>query len=114
MFNESYNEKVDIWSAGVIMYFMLSGTLPYKITSEDSYQNNIKASPLDLEKGVWAKISDECKNLLKKLLNYDPNKRVAASRAMKHPWFKQQIENSISSIQASFCENFKNFKVINI
>lgn len=114
MIDNTYNEKVDIWSAGVIMYFMLSGALPYKFNSLENYQKNIKLTPLDFERGVWTKLSDECKDLIKKLLNFDPNKRVTASRAMKHPWFKQQVQNSMSSIQVSFCENFKNFKVISM
>lgn len=36
----------------------------------------------------WTKVSDDAKDLVKKLLCYDYNKRIEAEEALKHPWFK--------------------------
>ena len=40
----------------------------------------------------WADISDEAKDLLKKMMFYDPEKRISAVEAMYHPWFDKYIE----------------------
>ena len=87
---------VDIWSAGISLYIMLSGTLPFnlknnKSSSIDSDNNNnielqysiIKKEPKKIEK-----ISDEARDLLKGLLNKNPHKRLTIDQILNHPWLK--------------------------
>ena len=42
----------------------------------------------------WTKVSDDAKDLVKKLLCYDYNNRIEAEEALKHPWFKKISSNS--------------------
>ena len=87
---------VDIWSAGISLYIMLSGTLPFNLknnesSSIDSSNNNnielqysiIKKEPKKIEK-----ISDEARDLLKGLLNKNPHKRLTIDQILNHPWLK--------------------------
>ena len=83
-----YNEKCDLWSCGVIMYILLSGRPPFDGNDDDEILSNVKIGEYDLKSYPFPTLSDECKDLIKKLLTYEPDKRISASDALKHPWFK--------------------------
>ena len=91
---------VDIWSAGISLYIMLSGTLPFNLKNnnstsmEESSENNIELqySIINNEPKHIEKISDEARDLLKGLLNKNPNKRLTIEQILNHPWL-QMDEN---------------------
>ena len=93
---------VDIWSAGISLYIMLSGALPFSIKNEnDSFfdgKNNINKLALknviinNEPKGI-EKISDNARDLLHGLLNKDPNKRLTCDEILKHPWLNTEELN---------------------
>eukprot|EP00253_Pinus_taeda_P022249 PITA_22249 len=82
MNGQGYTESVDIWSAGVLLYAMLSGTFPFhgdnflelkcKILKEDVYLTN----------GVWEKISVLAKDLISRMLVKDPQHRLNATQVL--------------------------------
>lgn len=111
IYTGEYDEKIDMWSLGIMIYLMLSGNYPYKVESEEKFLDKVKTQNLDFSKGIWVKISDQCVDFIRKLLNPNPQKRLSANRAIKHPWLKSEVDSSIMSIQTSFCDNIKNFKV---
>ncbi|RCV09554.1 hypothetical protein SETIT_2G039100v2 [Setaria italica] len=65
---KDYGCKVDVWSAGVIIYILLSGVPPFW-----------DADP-------WPSISESAKDLVRKMLNRNPRKRLTAHEALCHPW----------------------------
>ena len=83
-----YNEKCDLWSCGVIMYILLSGRPPFDGDDDNEILENVKKGEYDLSNYPFPTLSEESIDLIKKLLTYDPNKRISASEALKHPWFK--------------------------
>ncbi|MCQ2818395.1 MAG: protein kinase [archaeon] len=113
---EEYNDKCDIWSAGIIMYMLLSGYPPF--TGDDSRQigENIKAGRINLDAPPFDKISKAGKDLLTALLNKNPSKRISAMEALNHPWFanysSKMLVNSIleDNIIQDFVINMKNYK----
>ena len=98
---------VDIWSSGISLYIMLSGTLPFNLKnnassdmSEESNNNiELQYSIINKEPKKIEKISDEARDLLKGLLNKNPRKRLTIEQILNHPWL---IENGK--------KNFKNKK----
>ena len=73
---------VDIWSAGVVLYAMLSGTVPFK-------GNNLKELHDLIINGKYKEvkgISNEAEDLLRKILEVDPNLRIKTEEILNHPW----------------------------
>ena len=82
---KNYHEKCDLWSAGVLLYFMLVGTLPFANNVESLLREQIKKAEFTFPKDK--KLSEESKSLIKALLNPKPDERLTASQALDHPWF---------------------------
>jgi calcium-dependent protein kinase len=93
VFKGNYDEKCDIWGAGVILYVLVSGKLPFEGgDDEEQIRKNILKSRPVLEKGIWSKISKECRDLIARLLNKSPSSRLSAEQALKHPFILKYVE----------------------
>lgn len=101
---KSYTEKCDLWSCGVIMYILLSGEPPFNDPRADNeaIMKKVEAGKYDLTSGVWKTVSEEAKDLIQKLLTYDPADRISAEEALSHVWI---ANNSAVAIDAKAAEN---------
>ena len=88
--NRNYTEKCDVWSCGIIMYILLTGLPPFNGDSDEEIVTKIKNGRFNMEKYPWPIISSQAKDLIKKLLEFDPNKRITAEEALNHPWFESK------------------------
>ena len=73
---------VDIWSAGVVLYAMLSGNVPFR-------GNNLKELHDLIINGTYKEIkgiSTEAEDLLKKILEVEPKNRIKTEEILVHPW----------------------------
>ena len=86
---------IDIYSSGIALYIMLSGSLPFNIKDDDSSLSENNSYNFDLQYNIVnnkpkdiENISYEAKDLLKKLLNKNPLKRISCEEILNHPWLK--------------------------
>ena len=102
-----YNEKCDLWSCGVILYILLCGSPPFYGKNEKEIFQKILDGNVNFKHKIWNKISDDAKNLVIKLLQVDPSKRLSAAEALEDDWFKKNINiNIINEVQ-----NQNNFNI---
>ena len=110
----NYNEKCDLWSCGVIMHVLLSGYFPFAGETDKEIENNILNYNFSLEIPEFQGVSRQAKDLIKKLMTYDPNERISAMEALNHPFFidnfdRNNIFNEDIDCQGAL-QNMRNFK----
>ena len=86
-----YSKECDMWSCGVIMYALLSGHFPFFGKTEDEIQNKILSGKYTFNKKYFSDVSESAKDLIKKCLIYNKNKRITAKEALKHEFFADDI-----------------------
>ena len=72
----------DVWSTGVVLYAMLSGTVPFKAPKLPELQKIVMKGTYNKIKGL----SPECEDLFSKVLNIDPKLRITCIDILNHPW----------------------------
>lgn len=91
----SYDEKVDVWSLGVLLHIMLCGYVPFDgDTTPDIFQA-IRRGRLDLKKDPWPSVSAEAKDLLKGMLQKNPYRRLRLAEVLAHPWMQRPAASGI-------------------
>lgn len=79
-----YNNKVDLWSIGIIAYECLFGYAPYTSNSiPEIFKKVREISPIKIP---YNKVSQECEDLLSGLLRHNPLKRITHEQFFKHPF----------------------------
>ncbi|KAI6091104.1 kinase-like protein [Hypoxylon rubiginosum] len=76
-----YNEKVDLWSLGVLTYEFLVGEAPFEDTPVMTQRRIAKA-----DMTIPSFVSPEARDLIKRLLVLDPEKRIPLEQVQTHPW----------------------------
>ena len=81
---EKYNGALsDIWSAGIILYLMLCGKLPFYDDDNQILYEKILSGKYE----VPDHLSDNAKDILSKIIEIDPKKRINFEGIKSHPWF---------------------------
>ena len=111
-----YNEKCDIWSCGVIMYFLLSARPPFGGESNEEIEQKILSCKYDINSHPFDKLSKNCVDLLAKLLCSRAYRRLSAEQALNHPWFQDNKSKLLfhqindENIIDKLMQNLKNYK----
>ena len=103
------------------MYILLTGKPPFNGEEDDDILRAISIGQYDTNTERYSKLSLEAKDLIKRLLTFNPNERITAMDALSHPWFKtteftnSYRANSINATAANaMIKNLENYKSNNI
>ncbi|KAJ4833928.1 Serine/threonine-protein kinase pepkr2 [Turnera subulata] len=94
----NYSEKVDIWSAGVLLYVLLVGALPFQGDSLEAVFEAIKTIKLDFHSGIWESVSKPARDLLARMLTRDVSARITAEEVLRHPWILFYTERTLKTL----------------
>ncbi|EPS97108.1 hypothetical protein FOMPIDRAFT_1129123, partial [Fomitopsis schrenkii] len=86
----AYSYGADVWAAGVIVYKMVFGKLPFGLVKKMDMQDRVKQTclgTLDFPEDPRRPVSPALKDLLSKMLEQDPSKRPSARDLKYHPYF---------------------------
>src|SRR3569833_3453425 len=86
--------KTDIWSSGVVLFAMVCGYLPF----EDPKTSNLYKKILSAEYQIPKFISQDCADLITKILNTNPEERYTIEDIRQHPWYRQVKEKRIDGL----------------
>ena len=89
--DDLYDEKCDEWACGVLMYLLLCGEPPFNGETEEEIFEKVKKCQYDFSPPEFKNVSENCKNLIKKLLEPKISRRIRAQDALKHPFFSESF-----------------------
>merc|ERR1711997_1124301 len=109
---QKYGTHADMWSIGVILYIILCGFPPFYDENDDLSRlyRKIKRAEYDMPSPYWDNISNNAKDLVRKLLQPDPKKRMTAVMTLEHPWCKGGASDK--DLGDSMKMNMKRFQYI--
>ncbi|KAL3503511.1 hypothetical protein ACH5RR_037960 [Cinchona calisaya] len=107
-----YGKEADIWSAGVMLYILLSGVPPFWAETERGIFDAVLRGYIDFESEPWPSISSSAKDLVRKMLTQDPKKRITAAQVLDHPWMREG-EASDKPIDSAVLSRMKQFRAMN-
>ena len=110
---ENYTEKCDIWSCGIILYSLLLGHPPFKGKNMKEIFKKILAYEISFDNKIFHSITDSALDLIKKMIEFDSDKRISAEEALKHPFILLSDSNSLIDEKTAndILNNIKNFYV---
>lgn len=87
--NQPYTQKVDMWSVGCCVYFMLTSKQPFKSNNIAKLHQNIINAKYDTNNDDYLKVSRSGKDFIHNLLQANPDLRFSVNDALEHYWFKE-------------------------
>jgi len=88
--NAGYANNVDVFSAGVTLYVLLCGYEPFYGESEKELIRDNKEAKVEYPESEWKSVSIEGRDLIEKMLQRDPERRITPSKALLHPWITRR------------------------
>jgi len=108
-----YTHKADIWSAGVVLYILLSGKVPFYGRTDEEILRMTLRGHYNLEKEPWPHISEDAKECVRTMLTWDPTKRPEAKEMLGHRWMREDGTATDKPLVASVLDNLHQFNEMN-
>ncbi|XP_020084244.1 calcium-dependent protein kinase 26 [Ananas comosus] len=108
-----YGPEADVWTAGVILYILLSGVPPFWAETQQGIFDAVLKGVIDFDSEPWPVISDSAKDLITKMLNPRPSERLTAHEVLCHPWI---CENGVAPdrpLDPAVLSRLKQFSAMN-
>ncbi|GAV63898.1 Pkinase domain-containing protein/EF_hand_5 domain-containing protein [Cephalotus follicularis] len=108
-----YGPECDVWSAGVIIYILLSGVPPFWDETEQGIFEQVLKGELDFVSDPWPSISEGAKDLVRRMLIRDPKKRLTAHEVLCHPWIQVDGVAPDKPLDSAVLSRLKQFSAMN-
>lgn len=115
---ECYDERCDVWSAGVVIFTLLCGKRPFEMltvagtlqeASKAAMTTNILAGRYHMKHRTWAKVSKQGISFVKDLLHPNYLHRMTSAEALEHPWLN---DTSIQDDNHYIMKSSKSFRAV--
>lgn len=95
LLGDSYDAPaVDVWSLGVILYMLVCGHPPFQEANDSETLTMI----MDCKYDISHHVSQDCRNLISRMLLRNPEKRATLSEISKHPWLSSINTLNVDSV----------------
>nr|GEU84130.1 calcium-dependent protein kinase 1-like [Tanacetum cinerariifolium] len=108
-----YGPEADVWSAGVIVYILLSGVPPFWAETEQGIFEQVLQGDLDFSSDPWPSISEGAKDLVRRMLVRDPKRRLTAHEVLCHPWVQVDGVAPDKPLDSAVLSRMKQFSAMN-
>ena len=96
-----------MWSIGVIIFVLLVGYPPFMEQNQRVLFQKVRMGEFEFYEPDWEGVSEEAKGLISNLLVVDPQCRITANTALRHPWItgddsilsKRDLSSSLSELK---------------
>ncbi|MBN3309568.1 phosphorylase b kinase gamma catalytic chain, liver/testis isoform [Amia ocellicauda] len=102
-----YGQEVDLWACGVIMFTLLAGSPPFWHRKQMLMLRMIMEGRYQFGSPEWDDRSDTIKDLISRLLEVEPAKRLTADQALAHHFFRQYEPEEVRSFSP-----YRKFRVL--
>ena len=98
LLGREYDEKVDVWSCGVILYIMLAGIPPFYGDSAAEIFEAVVRANLRFPSRIFRTVSPAAKDLLRKMISRDSSRRFSAEQALSKLLLASSSSSSKNSV----------------
>mmetsp|Transcript_54394 Transcript_54394/g.126956 ORF Transcript_54394/g.126956 Transcript_54394/m.126956 type:complete len:510 (-) Transcript_54394:148-1677(-) len=111
----SYNQACDVWACGVVMYILLTGNAPFDGSSDAEILKKVRKGSYSFPKSYWDGVSGEAKDLIKKMLTFDPERRISAESALRDAWMSTKVPKATvkTNVPVELMDRFRSFQAKN-
>ncbi|XAR73076.1 Non-specific serine/threonine protein kinase [Bertholletia excelsa] len=110
---KNYGPKADVWTAGVILYVLLSGVPPFWAETQQGIFDEVLKGDIDFESEPWPQISESAKDLIRKMLCSEPSERLTAYEVLCHSWMSENGVTPDEALDPAVLSRMKQFSAMN-
>jgi calcium/calmodulin-dependent protein kinase I len=109
--SKGYDYRADLWSVGVILFVLLAGYPPFYEEDMDALFLQVIRGQYEMDPEDWCYISEDAKDLVKKLLVVNPEQRIPIEAIMVHPWIVKTLEKKNHPHLSRAASNLKSYNL---
>lgn len=114
--DSGYDQRVDVWSLGCLMYILLSGQPPFKGNNKEEIGHSVMNTEPAFNTAEWRKISAEAKDFIETCLEKQSQNRPSINKLLDHQWINKMVKGPVvdSEIQLGIAASLIAFRKANL